>query len=208
MSNNDDNAVLDVGLQQVADVYAKALLGASEGTGKTDAVAVELDSLVVDLLDKFPAFEQTLASELIASEEKDGILDRVLGGKASADLLVFLKVLSAHGRLGCLRAIRASFTRQVNELRGRVDVELRFAGSVDEDVKKEVVAEIRQRLAIEPVVRVVADPSLIGGLVVAVGDTVYDGSLATRLKNMRHEMIEKSVEMIQADRQRLLTPEV
>lgn len=52
----------DIGKQQIAAVYAKALMGASEKTNTTDAVFEELNSLVDDVLVKFPGFETTLGS--------------------------------------------------------------------------------------------------------------------------------------------------
>ena len=47
----------DVGVEHVADVYAKALLGAAETAGQTDAVLDEFDALVADVLDRSPQFE-------------------------------------------------------------------------------------------------------------------------------------------------------
>ena len=83
----------DTGKQQIAAVYAKALLGATENAQTTDAVVAELDSLVDDVLAKFPDFEITIGSPRVSPEEKIQVLDRVLGGRASEQLLVFLKVL-------------------------------------------------------------------------------------------------------------------
>ena len=52
----------DIGKQQVAAVYAKALIGAAEKSGTTDEVVNELGSLVEDVLVKFPGFESTIGS--------------------------------------------------------------------------------------------------------------------------------------------------
>ena len=49
------------------------------------------------------------------------------------------------------------------------------------------------------------DPGLLGGLVITVGDTVYDGSLTTRLTRMRERIMDQCAEEIETDRQRFLT---
>ncbi len=53
----------DIGKQQIAAVYAKALLGAAENAHTTDAVVEELDSLVDDVLARFPHFEIYIETE-------------------------------------------------------------------------------------------------------------------------------------------------
>ena len=95
----------DVGREHVGNVYAEALLAAAEKADVLDEVVETFDSLVGDVLDAYPRFEAVLASRLVSHEEKAGILNRVLAGKTMPMLLDFLKVVSRHERLDCLRAI-------------------------------------------------------------------------------------------------------
>ena len=71
--------------------------------------------------------------------------------------------------------------------------------------------KIRERLAaalaIRPVLEAAVDPSILGGLRVRVGDTVYDGSLRARLKQLRHRVRERSLHEIQSGRNRFSHPE-
>ncbi|HYM99260.1 MAG TPA: F0F1 ATP synthase subunit delta, partial [Aestuariivirgaceae bacterium] len=69
----------DPAKQRLGTVYAKALLGAAEKAGQTDRVLEELDSLVTDVLDKMPDFDETLRTPRIAPEEKVRLLERVFG---------------------------------------------------------------------------------------------------------------------------------
>ena len=78
----------DIGKQQIAAVYAKALLGAAENAHTTDAVVEELDSFVDDVLTRFPHFEIVIGSPRISQDEKTQLIDRVLGGRASENPLV------------------------------------------------------------------------------------------------------------------------
>lgn len=196
----------DVGVEHVASVYAKALLGAAGKIGQLDAVLAEFDALVGEVLDKFPRFEAILASWLVSHEETSGVLDRVLGGRVSPTLLDFLKVVSRHGRLDCLRAIHRMAHALRDEMAGRIPVELITAAPVDGAVLARLTEQLRGLVDGEPVVRQTVDADLIGGAVVRVGDTVYDGSILTQLELLRQQMIDRSVHEIQSRRDRFRNP--
>jgi len=196
----------DIGIQHIADVYAEAFLGATEKAGRTKAVLEELDSMVRDVLDLHPDLEAVLSSGLVSHEEKVGILDRVFGGRASALLLSFLKVLSRHGRLDCLRAVHRQVHQQYNELRGRVPVRLATATPISDQLAGRIVDRLRAILEAEPILQRQTDRGLIGGLVVRVGDTVYDGSVANQLQQMRQQIIDRSAHEIQSRRNRFRDP--
>lgn len=204
MTHAERQDVVDVDRQQIAAVYAKALLGAHEQSGQVESLVAELDSLVADVLDKFPQFEQALASAFIAGDEKVRTLERTLGGQASPEMMVFLKVLARHGRLDCLRAIRREARAQFNILRSRIEVEVRVATKIDESLRQEIRTRLRGKLQGEPVLNVIEDPSLIAGFRIRIGDTVYDSSVLTQLDRARSEMIERSVELIETRRRELV----
>jgi F-type H+-transporting ATPase subunit delta len=196
----------DVGVEHVAAVYAEALLGAAETAGQTEAVLDEFDDLVAQVLDPSPRLERLLASRLISHDEKAGILDRVLGGRASPTMLHFLKVVSRHGRLDCLRAIHRQTRGLYDKMRGRVVVQVISAVPVDDQLAERIVQSIRPLLDGEPLLRRTVDPKLIGGIVVRVGDTVYDGSIAAQLNSVRQQMIDRSAHEIQSRRDRFRYP--
>ena len=66
----------------------------------------EFDVLLGEVFPRFPDFEAILDSTLVSHEAKAAMLDRIFGGRASELFLDFLKVVSRHGRLECLRTIR------------------------------------------------------------------------------------------------------
>ena len=112
----------DVGVEHIANVYAEALIQAAEAAGETDAVLDEFASLIDDVFAAMPQFEQVLASRLVSHEEKVGLLDRGLGGRASRQFLNFLKVVSRHERMDCLRPILFQARQYCDRLRRRVPV--------------------------------------------------------------------------------------
>jgi F-type H+-transporting ATPase subunit delta len=196
----------DVGVEHIADVYAKALLGAAQSAGQTQTALDDLDSLVGEVFEQFPRLETVLGSALVAHEDKLGILDRVLRGRVAPVLLDFLKVVSRHGRLDCLRAIRRQAHVLYDVMQGRVRVRLVTANPVDASLAAQINDQLRALLGGEPVLEQVVDPEVIGGAVLRIGDTVYDGSIANQLKTIRQQMIDRSVHEIQSRRDRFCNP--
>jgi F-type H+-transporting ATPase subunit delta len=199
---SDGEAGGDVGSQGISAVYAKAFLGATEAAGATDAALAELDSLISDVLDQLPRLDAIFSSALVSGEEKVALIDKSIGPKASPLLRNFLKVLAKHGRLDILRGIRRRARQMYDRMRGRQRVQISTAADLDGDLTRRLTDMLRSMLGAEPVLEVNTRPELIGGIVLRVGDTVYDGSIATRLERIREHMIERSVHEIQSGRDR------
>jgi F-type H+-transporting ATPase subunit delta len=196
----------DVGVQRIAEVYGEALLGAAERAGRSDAVLEEFDVLIRDVLGPFPQLAAILASGMISPEEKHGILDRVFADRFSPLLVNFLKVVSRHGRLDCLAAIHRQARLTHDQRRGRVHVRLTTAAPVSDALAGRLAENLRRVVGGQPVLRRVTDPKLIGGAVVRIGDTVYDGSIANQLQVIRQQMIDRSAHEIQSRRDRFRDP--
>lgn len=198
--------VLDTGAQRLANIYAKAFLGASEKAGQTERMVEEFDSLVRDVLDRFPQFEKLLTTGRLKPVNRVGIIDQVFGGRAAPLVLSFLKVLAEHERLQHLRAIQRAVRDQFTALRQRVRVEISTAAPLQDGLLGRLTNELRSMLGAEPEVQHAVNPELIGGLVVRVGDTVYDGSVLTQLNRLREQIIDRSVHEIQSRRDRFSNP--
>jgi len=196
----------EVGVEHIATVYAGALLGATEKAGQTADVLDQFDSLVADVLDGHPQLERIFASGMVSSEEKSQILDRVLGAQALPVFLRFLKVVSRHGRLGLVRAIHRQARVLYRKRLGQVDVEVTTAAPLDEAAAERLRAAVRRLVEGEPVLERRVEPELIGGMVVRVGDKIYDASVARQLESMRQQMIDRSAHEIQSRRDRFRYP--
>ncbi len=196
-------SVLDVTAQRIARVYAQALLGATAKVNQLDQVVAELAMLVADILEPYPKLEATLTSALVSTEEKEGILDRIFQGRASPHLLSFLKVLARHERLNLIREVVSELHDLYMDHLGKVDVFVRAAKPMEHASQEELRKVLTGRLDATPELHVDVDPSLIAGLIVTVGDTVFDASIATHLAQARKVMIDKAVELIQTKRERV-----
>jgi F-type H+-transporting ATPase subunit delta len=76
------------------------------------------------------------------------------------------------------------------------------AEPLDAAAEQKIAQEIQSRIGMVPVLEKQIHPELIGGIVLRVGDRVYDGSIATQLERMRENMITRSVHEIQSRRDR------
>jgi F-type H+-transporting ATPase subunit delta len=187
---------MDAGRQHLGSVYAKALLDAAEKTGQADHVVEELEALIGDVLDKLPKLDEALKSPRLTHEERLPILDKAFGGKLSATTLTFLKVVSKHGRLDCLRAIALAARKQLNTARGRVEVLVETAYPISNPIRERIAARLTQLLGRQVMLTTDVNEDLLGGLVVRVGDTVYDASLAARLKRMQQVTLDHTKQTI------------
>jgi F-type H+-transporting ATPase subunit delta len=183
--------VLDAGSRRVARVYAEALLDAAEKHGETGRVLEEFASLVEDLFRADPQFEAFLASGAISRKPKAEVIHRTFDGKASDTFRNFLLVLNDHLRLDLLRAIYEAVRELYDERSGRLRVVVTSAAPLPDDQRERLLNELRQKYNKEPVLATRVDPSLLGGLVVRVGDRLFDSSVRTRLENIRKQLMEK-----------------
>ena len=83
----------------------------------------------------------------------------------------------------------------------RYDLEA-LAGALDKETVALVTARLRAVLQRDVDVQLEVDPKLVGGLVVRVGDTVYDGSVANQLARLRDDMIAKTNQRIRIELER------
>ncbi|MCA9212551.1 MAG: ATP synthase F1 subunit delta [Planctomycetales bacterium] len=184
---------MDIDRQRLGATYAKALLGAT-GSENAEGVADELDAIVDEVLDRISGVEPLLASPRIDVHEKSQMVDRIFGGRVSDDVLKFLKVLNRHGRLDCLRQVAAAVRQGVNQSRGRIAVSVTTAEPVDSGVTDRIAEVLRSRLGSEVDLKASVNPALIGGLVVKIGDKVFDGSVANKLARLRTEAVARTAQ--------------
>ena len=197
MANPESNQI-DPNKEHLGRIYAKALLAASETSGDTAAVVEQFEALISDVLDRLPAFAEYLKSPRVALEAKAELIDRSLSKSLSPTLVNFLKVVARRGRMEAISEMAAATRKQYNESRGVVDVEVRVSGPLDEATLQRVSSAVTRALGKEVHLHVHVDETLLGGIVLRIGDRVYDGSVVTRLANMRQQVRERTFQQIRS----------
>ena len=193
---------LDLETEQVGVVYGKALFAATENADCSSEIQSEFAQLFTEVFDRYPAFSEILVSSMVSADDKEAILDRVLTGRVSAMTLNFLKVLAKHERLDALAMIVREFSSLIREKLGEVDVRITTASPMDDAAAEALGEKLKTLIGGEPEMTLEVDPELIGGIFVRVDDTVFDGSLANQLEQIREQMINRSAHEIQSRRDR------
>jgi F-type H+-transporting ATPase subunit delta len=148
----------------------------------------DVESLL-ETLKQYPAFGRLLAAPKIDVVEREKILRKTFEGRIGQLTLNFLLVLNQRWRLGGMQGILSEYIEMDNARRlGRRDVRVTSAVALDEGA----LARIRQGIAawggFEPVLEIKEDPSLLGGLVVQIGDRKIDASVQGQLERLREQL--------------------
>ena len=197
MSTATSTGHVDIAADSVAKVYAQAIIEAAEAAGCRREVLAELGMLARDVLPKVPEAASVFSSPKVATEDKDRIIDRLTGGRMQATTTNALHVLSRHGRLGMLAAVVQAAERLADERDGRKQATFTTAVPLDAAEQARIVVETEKALASSLVPKFVVDPEIIGGLVVRVGDTIYDQSVATGLSRLGGRLQQRNIHAIQ-----------
>lgn len=197
MDEPRQQTVFDSDQQLIGETYANALIGFGQQAGNTEEMLGQFDG-VANAINGLPKLGEMLQSPQIAVADKLGLLDKALNGKVDGKLMNFLKIILEKGRFDCLPAIQSSAKKIFDELSGRVQATMTTAEAVDDSVRKRVEEKLAKMLGKEIQLESVTDPSIIGGMVVRIGDTVYDGSVQNQLKQVRSRATKRAEESIRS----------
>lgn len=173
----------------IARRYATALLELGVESGKLDALVDEIQK-AAEAYDNSAELRSTLADPLVAIAAKHAILndlgDRLGLGQASKNVV---SMLLDRRRIQAIVPIAAKLKEMADEKRGVVRAEVLTAMPLPEEYFTQLQQQLERvtgrRIALDRKL----DPSLICGVVARVGDTVYDGSLMSRLRQIKDSML-------------------
>tara|TARA_R110002124_G_scaffold93061_15_gene236365 strand:+ start:2321 stop:2974 length:654 start_codon:yes stop_codon:yes gene_type:complete len=196
----------DPSATSIAKVYAKAFLGTIQESDKDSAIE-EVSEFLNAVTTQFPDFGQILTSHSSLFNERLNLIDRVIAPHASELLTNFLRVLARHDRLELFEQIMSQIITMRDSESGKKMVLVRSAFELTDETLSSIKQRLSDTLGFSPVLQTSIDQSVIGGLVIQVDDTVYDGSLRTRLKQLRGRLSNRSIHEIQSGRDRFSYPE-
>lgn len=170
-------------MSDTIDAYAAALLAvvrAEDETGADDEIlrfaqAVEAND----------ELRTTLADAQIPAVTRQQIVEDLLGGKASAVATAAVSLVVGAGRGADLPAIARALVAKLATAHGREVAEVRSAVALTDDQTQRLADSLKQATGKDVDVRVTVDPSVLGGIVTTIGDTVIDGSVRSRLAQVK-----------------------
>jgi F-type H+-transporting ATPase subunit delta len=166
----------------IARNYAEALFAAGDQHGPLiDAVAaaVQADERVATALE----------SPRVSKTVKGQILERALRGEAPREFVRFLQAVVRRGRQGLLPEIAQEYQVLLDGKLNRVHAGVTLAAEIDARAQKELVERLATALGREVRAYFRSDPKILGGVVVRIGDRIYDGSVRRRLTALQRRML-------------------
>ena len=175
----------------MARVYARAAFELAEARDATESLYEELGELVKQL-DQEPALESFLTSPLVETGERQQMLDRLFQGRMSEILLDTLQVMNRKGRSGLVRALAEAYRQEFEDRTGRVTVSVRTAVALNENLRRQLLEATAQFTGREASLEETIDESLIGGIILQVGDRKIDSSVAKDLRQLEAQFLERA----------------
>ena len=166
----------------VARNYAEALFAAGDRFGDLlDAVAgaIQADERIATVLE----------SPRVSKAAKGKILERALKGEAPIEFVRFLQAVVRRGRQGLLGEIAQEYQVLLDTKLDRVHAGVTLVDEADARTQKQVVERLTKALGREVRAYFRSDPRILGGVVVRVGDRIFDGSVRRRLTAIQRRML-------------------
>jgi F-type H+-transporting ATPase subunit delta len=127
-----------------------------------------------------------LASPAVSMEAKHAVIEKIVARLGASKIIRnFLFVLADHRRTQLIPEVIAAFHQVIRQRQGVAEAEVSSAIELSTAQKKEMSATLARLTGKKIEAKYALDPALLGGAVVRIGDTIYDGSLRSRLNEMR-----------------------
>jgi len=168
--------------------YAQALFAVAEAEGELEQVEDELYRFGKSALDD-PALRQALTDPALPAERKKAVIQDLLGGKASKHTVTLLGFVVDQGRAKDLPRIIEAMAELAAERRRRAVAEVRTAVPLDATRRDGLAKALSEATGKDVELKVLVDPSVIGGVVAQVGDQVFDGSIRRKLELAREQLV-------------------
>jgi F-type H+-transporting ATPase subunit delta len=173
--------------ESAARRYAEAAFQIAMRDGTVEAWRSELDLAGAVVED--PTVARVLANPAVALESRDAMVDSAIGPTVSRPVLNLVKLMLRRGRIDQLPRVSAEFRRLDNARLGIVPATATTAAPLSQDEVRALVRRLEQMTGARIELELQVEPSLLGGLVVRVGDRLIDGSVRGRLERLRNQLV-------------------
>ncbi len=173
-------------MEELARVYAESLFGVAREDGSVDAVREQLAQLA-DAFGENRELETFFFSPYFSTQEKLDGLNRAVTD-ADPRLVNFLELLIEKHRMPAIYRIRDRFDELWKEDNRILDVTVTSAIELDPAVASQVGAEVERQTGRTVELNSRVDESIIGGLVLQVGNMVLDTSIRNNLEKLRQSV--------------------
>jgi F-type H+-transporting ATPase subunit delta len=170
-------------MEEIAQVYARALFEVAKEHDKLDVVREQLGEFAAALNDNADLRVFFFSPYFSTEEKKDG-LHRSLEGADQA-IVNFLETLLERHRMPVIFRIRDEYQRLWDSENKLLPVEVTSAVGLDEATVKSIGERIGEQTGQRVELTSTVDPSILGGIVLRVGNSILDASIKHRLDQLR-----------------------
>ncbi len=173
----------------LAKRYARSLWAVAAEQKNTDQVEQALGRFC-GLLEQNPDLAKFVSHPLASKQDKLKVAQEVLGGEAPEVFIKFLSLIFEKRADLSFRQIFEQYQLFSRESKGQVQAEVVSSALLSEQEKKQLQEILKGKLQKDVLLKESVDPGLMGGLIVKVGDKVWDGSLGARLRALREQLLQ------------------
>jgi len=167
--------------------YAAAILEVAKAEGDLVRVGDELFQ-IARAFESSSELREALTDPRLPIERKQGVVDDLLGSKTSPLSVNLVNFVIGVGMASDLPTIADRVAERAAAERNKVLAEVRTAVELDDETIGRLRRSLSQATGKDVEVKTVVDPSIVGGIVARVGDTVIDGSLSYRMQELRETL--------------------
>lgn len=174
--------------QTIARNYAETLLELAQRVGDLRGWGDMIDN-IANAMESDRRLRVFLESPRVSAQRKNEIFQKAYGGVLPKFFVRFLQALVTNRRQMLIPAIAHEYHDLVDRVAGRVHASVSVARAVDDHDRQLVTSQLSRALGKQVVPHFHVNPSILGGVIVRVGDTVLDGSVRRRIATLRARMI-------------------
>lgn len=175
-------------IEIVADKYSSAMFELAQEQNKLELIEEQL-GYVASVLDEQPELRSFLKNPTITNDAKIKLIGTIFESSIDKIALHFIYVMIKRGRDRYIEQAIASFIKKSREARGILDAIVTIAEPITADVEASVQAKLREVTGKDVILSVRQDPSIMGGIVIQVGDKRIDGSVSRRLEELEKSLL-------------------
>ncbi len=175
-------------VNEVARVYAGALLEIGKEQNILDQVAEEL-KFIIDLLKEDADFLHYMKAPGFTKESKKSLIDKVFKNQLSDIIINFFSVLIDNDRHSIIEEVYESLSQLLDVEKNRLRVKVISSTKLEESVLSKVQSALQDKFKKQIILEEKVDQSIIGGIIIRIGDLIIDGSISKDLKNIREKLL-------------------
>ena len=169
------------------DGYARALFEVARAEGTLDEVEDELFRFA-RTYESSDRLRDALTDELVPAAKRQKLVEDLLGGKATPTTVQLVSMVVGSGRGRELPAIIDKLVQRASSAKNLEVAEVRSAVPLTDDQQDRLKAALTNATGKQVNLKVIVDPSVLGGIVATVGDTIIDGSVRTSVDQLKSRL--------------------